>query len=241
MNKRNIGFIDNLTRAWDIFKGEPGMSLVGYLLFMAFITAAMYIICIGWIAWVIVLQFPLTAGLMIYYRRMSHGEKGDINQLFAPLKDIGKWMGVGWLYMLINIGTMIPLIGAIFVSALILIPAIQNISNGNSDAYIPLIALAVLIIFSGMLLTFVLSLVLVTRYMFVWFAAADGAGIVESFNQSAQLTEGIRWNLLAVYAGYMVLMMLGGLIFGIGQIVAAVLYMFGIALIYDDLKASTVS
>ncbi|MHB1457757.1 MAG: hypothetical protein ACYC0V_12685 [Armatimonadota bacterium] len=240
MYKRNIGFIDNLTKAWYIFKGEPGMSLAGYLIFLAVVTAAMYLICVGWIAWIVVFQFPLTAGLMVYYRNMSHGEKGDINQLFAPVKDIGKWMGVGWLSMLINIGAMLPLIGSIFVSALILIPAIQNASSGMSDTYIPLIALAVLLILSGMVLTFVLSLVFVTRYMFVWFTAADGAGIIESFNQSAQLTEGVRWNLLAVYAGYMVLMILGSIVLGVGQIVACILYLIGIALIYDDLKASTV-
>lgn len=230
-----IGFVDSLYKSWDIFKREPLLTLAGFLIYLAITYVAMYVICIGWIAWFLVLQFPVYGGLVIFYLRIVREQEAGLNLLFSTFRDIGKWLGVGWIYILVFVVSLLPLAVAGLVVGLIIYPVYQSTYINDPTISYVYISGMVLLVLTGFALTVVLSIVLTVRYMFAWYAAADGAGIVESFEQSSRMTEGYRLQLFGVMLGYMLLTIIGSALLGVGQILAAVLAAIAYGIIYISL------
>lgn len=230
-----IGFTDSLIKSWDVLKREPLLSLAGFLIYLAMTYVAVYVICIGWIAWFFVLQFPVYGGMIIFYLRIIRGQGGDLNILFSTFKDIGRWLGVGWIYLLIFIVSMLPLVIAGLTAGLIIYPIYQSAYISDPAVSGAYIAGMVLVILTGCILTVILSILFSVRYMFAWYAAADGVGIIESFEQSSCMTAGYRIQLFGVFLGYMLLTIIGSFLLGVGQILAAVLSIIAYGLIYISL------
>lgn len=230
-----IGFTDSLIKSWDVLKREPLLSLAGFLIYMAMTYVAVYVICIGWIIWFLVLQFPVYGGMVFFYLRIIRGQGADLSLLFSTLNDIGKWLGVGWIYFMIFIVSMLPLAIAGLITGLIIYPIYQSAYISNPAVSGIYIAGMVLIILTGSAITVVLSILFSVRYMFVWYAAADGAGIIESFEQSSRMTAGYGIQLFGIFLGYMLLTIIGSFLLGVGQILAAVLSIIAYGLIYISL------
>jgi len=110
-------------------------------------------------------------------------------------------------------------------------PAMPTIPSASA---IPAGAMAVLIVFG--LVSLVLYVIVALRFMFAYYAAADGEGIVESFKKSSDMTEGIRPQLLLVAIVLSLVGAAGAIACGIGIIVTGLLVWLAFAHIYVGLK-----
>ena len=233
---KRIHFGRAFSEGWDVFMKNAGIAIAGYLIIMGISTVAVYVLCIGTIGWTFFLAFPFAGGLTLFYLNMMKGRKPEINDVFAGFRDFGKWLGVGWLYILIFLGAMIPfmLSGMIAVvlyylreSALHSEPALAN------GLLVGMIASLII----GLAVSVVISVVLLLRYFFVYYTAAEGAGILEAFGRSAQLTRGVRFELLLIAILLTLFTMAGMLVFFVGQIFTALIAKMVYTSIYLDLKA----
>lgn len=81
---------------------------------------------------------------------------------------------------------------------------------------------------------------LALRYGFFWYAIVDGRkGIVESFKESARITDGVKWNLLLFVFACIGVMILGALCLGVGMLVAVPVVMLATAHLYRVLLAQS--
>lgn len=92
----------------------------------------------------------------------------------------------------------------------------------------------------GFLLLIVPGIYLALRYGFFWYAIVDGRkGIVESFKESARITEGVKWSLLLFVFACIGVMILGALLLGVGMLVAVPVAMLATAHLYRVLLAQS--
>lgn len=92
----------------------------------------------------------------------------------------------------------------------------------------------------GFLLLIVPGIYLALRYGFFWYAIVDGRkGIVESFKESARITEGVKWSLLLFVFACIGVMILGALCLGVGMLVAVPVAMLATAHLYRVLLSQS--
>lgn len=236
MNRKTIHFGQAFTEGWDVFKKNAGMAIAGYLIFMGLATVAGYIICVGTIAWVFFLQFPLWGGFTLFYLNMVKGRKPEINDIFAGFRDFGKWLGVGWLFILIFLASMIPLMISGLVAGVVLYPLRQAALDSEPALANGLLAGMIASLVIGAFVSAIIWIILTVRYFFVYYAAAEGAGVLEAFGQGAELTRGVRFQLLLIAILLTLFTMAGIVLFFIGQYFTAIIAKMVYTAIYLDLK-----
>jgi uncharacterized membrane protein len=93
-----------------------------------------------------------------------------------------------------------------------------------------------LLVSVGLLLLVVPGVYLAVRYGFVGFLVADGrADVLGAFRQSAQLTRGLRWSLLAFGLVLFAMNLLGALLCGLGLLATVPVSAFALAFVYRRL------
>lgn len=93
----------------------------------------------------------------------------------------------------------------------------------------------------GLFLLIVPGVYLALRYGFFWYAVVDGKkGIMESFQESAHITDGVKWSLLLFVFASLGVLLLGLLCFGIGMIVAVPVVMLATTHLYRVLLRQSV-
>lgn len=229
MNRKTIHFGQAFTEGWDVFKKNAGMAIAGYFVLQGIGIVLGYVLCVGTIAWVFFLQFPLFGGLTLFYLNMVKGRKPEINDVFAGFRDFGKWLGVGWLFILMFLGSMIPLVISGLVAGIVLYPLRQSALHSAPALANGLLAGMIASLVIGAFISAAIWIILIVRYFFVYYTAAEGAGVLEAFGQSAEITRGIRLELFVV-AILLTLFTMAGQLFTV--IVAKMVY----TAIYVDLK-----
>ena len=235
---KTIHFGQAFSEGWDAFKKNAGPAIAGYLIFLGIATAAGYILCIGTIAWFFFLIFPFWGGLTLFYLNIVKHKTPEINDIFAGFRDFGKWLGVGWLKILIFLGSMIPFVlsGTI---AVVLYYLRQSAANSEPALSNGLIVGMVVSLLFGFLASAVIWTYFMIRYFFVYFTAAEGAGVLEAFGQSAEITRGVRLELFLASIALALFTMAGMFLFIVGQYFTAMVAQTVYSAIYLDLKAQT--
>lgn len=235
MQEQRISLGRAFTQGWEAFRRDAGMAIVAYLIFTALATIASYIICVGWIAWGFFLGFVFSGGVTIFYLNMAKGGRPDIGHLFAAFNDFWKWVGVGWVFLIIVFLCLIPATFASLIAGLVLNPMRE--AAGTSAAANSVLASMVLLIVGGALISLLLILYFFVRYMFVWWIAAEGTGILESFGRSASLVSGRFWRLFWIFIVLQLFALSGLILLGIGQLVTYPISSLAIAALYLDVKS----
>ncbi len=223
MSTGKIDIQRSVTEAWDSLKRAPVECIAGALIYGYASGMLMLCCCIGLFAF-----FPLMGGFTILLLNVAKGRPAQFGDLLSGFNEYWKWMGLVSLIFLGYAATILPLIGTILVAV--------ALSAVNGDA---IVAVQILIVLFGLLTTFAAMLILSLRWFFVSYAAADGAGIGESFGISTRLASGhygmlFVVNLLIFFAGGMVSSITGGM----GTYFTSPMAMLIGAHIYLDLKQS---
>lgn len=223
MNTKSVSLGRAFSAGWASFTKYVGLLIGANLLYMV-ITFAGEVIPFLNILFLALVIPPLTGGLIILSLNAVRGTNPSINDLFAGFKDFGKWLGIYWLFFAVIAAAAIPLGLAALVAFLILEP------KGGPD----IVTQAVMGL--GIAITTILVFWLMIRYLFVWFIAAEGGAVVESFRRSAEMTKGIRLKLFGIYFVLMLFTYAGVIACGIGVIVTGIVAALAYAAIYLDLK-----
>lgn len=157
---------------------------------------------------IIFLLAPLFGGLSILLLNATRDNSPSINDLFSGYRNYWKWVG---LYFLIS---MIA-----FIAEFIGILGFSIMSLG--------IAISLVVLMTAIMV----------RWLFIFFAAADGAGIIESFKKSAEMTKGIRLPLFGILIVLWLFATAGVIACGIGVILTSIIAALAITSIYVDLKS----
>jgi len=93
----------------------------------------------------------------------------------------------------------------------------------------------------GLILFIFPGIYLMMKYMFVPYLILDkNMGVKESLKASGQMTQGIKWQLFAMYIAVLALNILGLIAFVVGIIVTSFVTSLAYILLYEDLYASRV-
>lgn len=171
--------------SWESLKAHPAETIVGFLLF-GVLGMAMLIPVLG-----LLVYFPLFGGLTMLYLKAARRQVPQIGDLFAGFKDLWKWVGVGLVFHGALLLASLPLIAAIVAAVIVC----GSESSASSQLCAATIAVAVV---CG-IATLIMYAYLTMRWFFVYYAAADGAGVLESFGRSSELSKGIRLQLFVVF------------------------------------------
>jgi uncharacterized membrane protein len=234
-NRKIIHFGQAFAEGWNVFMKNAGMAIAGYFIIMGIATVAGYILCIGQVAWIFLLQFPFFGGLTLFYLNMVKGRKPEINDIFAGFRDFGRWLGVGWLYIAIFLISMIPLLvsgavaGMLYYLRETALHSEPALANG-------LLAGMIISLVIGFVGSAAIWIVLLVRYFFAYYAAAEGAGVLEAFGRSAEMTRGVRFQLLLITILMTLFTAAGMLVFCMGQLFTALIAKMVYTAIYLDLK-----
>jgi len=183
VNPREISLSRCFAEGWEAFKAYPWLTIGGYAIYSV----------IGWVAshipginvlYFILAVFPLAGGFITLLLKILRRSNPRLEDLFDGFKDWVKWMGVGWLLILYVLIALI-ICG---IPAAILVTIADFILGANS-------ADGKIMIVIGGIITLVLLLIILMRWVFVYYVAADGANATQSIRGSTDLTEGIRFKL----------------------------------------------
>ncbi|HEY3297046.1 MAG TPA: hypothetical protein VGK34_00185 [Armatimonadota bacterium] len=221
MDTRFLSLKSLLTTGWELFKRRPAEAIVGYLLYAVLGGFSMLIPVVG-----LLVVFPLMGGLLTLYLKIAKGESCELNDLFSGFNVFGKWVGIGFLAVAFEIACFLPAIIAGVVGSVIE-------SSGRSVA-----GIEYMLMFPSILLSFCLVVGLSVTYGFGFFSAAEGPGMIEPFVRSAEMTRGIRlqivWAFLVLTCLQCLVSMVTG---GLGFLVTGPLYMLISAAVYLELKS----
>lgn len=200
MSTGTIDIQRSVTQAWDSMKRAPVECIVGALIYGYAGGMLAICCCLGLFG-----LFPLIGGFTILCMNVAKGRTAQLGDLLAGFNQYWKWMGLISLMCLGYTATMLPLTGTILVAV--------ALASMHSDA---VVAAQILIILLGVLTTITAIVILSLRWFFVLYAAAEGAGIGESFTVSARLANGryamlFLVNLLVFVGSGMVSSITGGM------------------------------
>ena len=156
----------------DAFKRYPGV-VIGVLALYGVLNLAGQNIPILGAFYVIFIQPPIAGGLVIFALNVINDRNPTVGDLFAGFQEYGKWMGTYWLLTAISLACLIP--------GLIVVGIGAALGLHDEDAFILVIVLA-----SVISVPIVIAVTL--RWMFVYYAAAEGRGTIYAFKRSSQLT-----------------------------------------------------
>lgn len=236
MNPKKVDIGGALSTGWARFQKYPGLAIGGLIV---------YAIVAGVLSWIPFVNFitiplvmpPIVGGLYIFFLKMTKDENPEIGDLFAGFSDYVRWLGVYWLFALIILLCFIPAFICIGIGMLMAGGAQSAAVNGNFEAVNSgLGAGAALLMVVGYIISFIIYLIVLPRYGFCFFAAAEGAGAVESIKQSAEITEGVRPIVLLSLIVFGIIGAVGAIACGIGVLITAPVAMMASASLYLSLK-----
>jgi len=216
----------DLGRAFSVgleaFKRYPGVTIGAVALYLVLNAAGEYIPILNFF-YAIFIQPPIVGGLVIFALNVINDRNPTVGDLFAGFQEYGKWMGTYWLLTAITLACCIP--------GLILLGIGAGLGLAGEDAFIPVVILAVL-----MSIAIVIAVTL--RWAFVYYAAAEGRGTLDAFKRSAELTEGVRPQLLLAMIVLGLFAMCGFIALVVGVVVTGAIALCAFAAIYHDLKTA---
>lgn len=221
----DISFGRSFSEGWAAFQKYAGLAIGGFVLYMVIAIAAEYT-GIG----AILALFPLVGGVIMLFLGIVKNLNPPIGTLFAGFSNVdnwARWLGLGWLLALYQL--LVMLVCAI-PAALLAIPGVLMLSNDRTAPMgIALLVLAYLfVIFASAAYTI--------RWIFVFFAGAEGATAFNAIRSSEALTEGLRWQLFWIVFLYGLINLAGALFCGIGIIFTGPVTQCGLAALYLDVK-----
>jgi len=184
-----VGLSAALSNGWSAFRDNMGLCigmlfLYGVVMMVsAFIPFA--IIFVGTI---------IVGGLVVFGLNVVSRRDPAVGDLFVGFQNYGRWLGAVLLYGVIMLAVMLPAI------AWLLIRMIQTgyfTSGSSSDPFGPYAAggpVYYVLYCLGLLVLYTLMM----RWYFYLPLIAEGAGIMEAFGKSVEMTEGIRWRLFGI-------------------------------------------
>lgn len=205
----------------DAFKRYPGAVIGAVALYLVLNVAGPNIPIVGFF-YGIFIQPPIVGGLVIFALNVINDRNPTVGDLFAGFQEYWKWMGTYWLLNAITLACLIP--GLIIVG-------IGIGGLGGEDALIPVVVLAVLI-------SAVIVIAVTLRWAFVYYAAAEGRGTLDAFTRSAELTQGVRLQLLGAIIVLGLFAMCGLIALVVGVLVTGAIALCAFAAIYRDLKTA---
>lgn len=221
MSASEVGVRRALSDGWASFLKNPGLMIGGSLLFFAISMVGSSIPVVGSL-YAILVAFPLQGGLTVFYLNLVRGTNPQIGDIFSGFSSYGKWMGVGWLLVAIEIPvllvTAIPILAALGIDNGVLQPQIRALSDGpRLDA---VRTTQYLVYGIGGVLTLIVVLVVcvkvLVRLAFVFYTAADGQDTMGALRESWRITEGVSLRLFGVTIVLGLVAMAGLIACGIG-------------------------
>lgn len=94
-----------------------------------------------------------------------------------------------------------------------------------------------LLVLGGLILLVIPGIYIAIRLSVVRYAVVDGASITESLRKSSALTKGDMWQLFLFFLAFIVINIIGALLFIVGLLVTIPATMIAMAHMYDKLKA----
>ncbi|MHB9026290.1 MAG: RING finger protein [Armatimonadota bacterium] len=171
---------------------------------------------------------PLMGGIILISLRAVNNHNPEVGDLFTEFQEYLKWLGVYFLYMAIGLACMVPLGIAALVGWLVSRGA--NISAVSMpDAMIgPLVV--------GGIISAVIAIPILLRLMLVYYLAAEGNGVIESFRKSWVMTHGRLLKIFGISFVLGLLSMLGIIACGIGILFTMPFYLSASAAMYNAVK-----
>lgn len=239
MQGRLAGSREALSAGWKAFK-RYAWVLIAVFIIDTVLTFVVGRNRVANYAFAVLAMGPLAGGLAIVNLKAVRGQRPSVGDLFAGFRDYVRWIGAYWFYVVIISIADIPLaVGTISVLGLrglryFHVPPVVElhaiIKSAGSDP------LSLAVIYTTAMITSVLSILILLRYGFAYYELVDGAGVVESFRRSAELTRGIRLRLLGVFIVLGLFAAAGLAACGVGFIVTGSVAQLAFVYIYTQLK-----
>jgi uncharacterized membrane protein len=224
MQAKSVSVGRAFSLGFDAFKRHPGVMIGVSILYLVLNAVGQNIPILGSLFAILVAP-PIVGGLAIFVLNVINDRNPTVGDLFAGFQRYGTWMGVYWLFAAISLACFIP--GLILVG----IGALLGRSGGDEALIIAIVL--------GALISLVILIAVTLRWMFVYYSAAEGRGTMDAFKRSAQITEGVRPQLLWAYIVVGLFSISGVIALGVGIIVTFPIAMCAFASIYRDLEAAT--
>ncbi len=93
------------------------------------------------------------------------------------------------------------------------------------------------LVFAGLILLIIPGIYFALRFSMVRYAVLDGAGVMESFEKSTKMTDGLKWQLLGFFAVVIVINIIGAILLMVGLLVTIPVTMIAMGQVYLKLKA----
>lgn len=242
MSARSLSIGRAISVSWTTFLRYPGLTIGGFLIYNAITYLISAIPFVGGLASLVVVP-ALLGGIYIFDLNLVRNNNPKLEDLFAGFNRYIIWLGLYWLWLGVMLLALIP-------AGIGLLVAI--IASGGANTYntmaappgygmhqpsflntIPIWAWGVLAI--GIIVSFVIIVILSVRYIFAWYVAADGEGIIESFKRSSELTEGKRLRLFWIFIVIGLFSVAGVIALGIGILFTMMLSWLAYTSIYINL------
>ncbi|MFQ3549171.1 MAG: hypothetical protein SNJ70_05420 [Armatimonadota bacterium] len=220
----NLSFGNLFRLAIESFKKFTMLSIVGYLIYSAIQGAASNIPVIN-IIFSIVFVFPLTGGFTLFFIKLTKNIEPSFGELFDGFKEIPRWMGVGWLFILY--------VAVVFVIAGIPLWIGFGIFSTSPDNPASIFAL----VFLG-LISILIAFIVIARWAFVYYVAADeGLTAKAAIARSEYLTEGFRPQIYFYTIIFMLFGFAGAIALGVGILVTLPIAQLGLTHMYLTIKS----
>lgn len=237
----DINIFDILTRAWACFSKRLGLVLA--VVVIELIVALVFCAIPGLnVIYSLFVQCAIAGGVTIFLLKAVRGGDPEVGDLVQGFRDYLKWEAVGLLrgfvFLVICIPGLITLGAAGFFNQHMRVPLPPGIPTEDLPFDVPsaMDPHAYIMIGAGALITLLIAGYFMLRWLYVLPCAADGAGILDAFGQSAQLTRGRYGQLGMIYLGLGFVNLLGGLLCCVGGIFTSGLTYLAHMIVYDDLR-----
>lgn len=236
MQSKLLTASEALSQGWETYKQFFGLVLGGYLIYgvVAFIGAVIPFVNF---LFVLLVLPPLVGGFVRFMLGVARKESPQFSVLFEGFNEYGKWMGVTWAWIAILAICAVPFVLLVTIAEAIAGPISNALARDFWDIAEPL---RLILGGIGLVAGIVILLILLSRYLFVMFIAAEHTiSTRDAFRQSAVMTDGFRPKLLWLILQLGLFSFVGGLALGIGQLVTAPVAQLGFIAVYLELKSSS--
>lgn len=225
MNTQDITLGRCFSEGWEVFKRNAGLAILAYFLYMLLASAAG-----GTQIGSIVAAFPLAGGFTMLFLGLQKGLNAEIATLFAGFAGVNnwvRWLGVGWLLFLYQMIVFVVclIIGGIPIAGGAIVLSCAHCIPGG-----------VLLIVVGCLFTIVACAYYCIRWLFVFFAASEGATALDAIAISEHLTDGVRLRLFWIMIVLTLFNLAGMLFCCIGTLFTCPLTQSVLSALYLDVK-----
>lgn len=185
----DVGLGACLTNGWNAFRDNMGLC-IGTL-----VIGILLMIPVAIIPIVNILILPvLFGGVVIFGLNVINRNNPGIGDLFAGFQNFGRWLGAILLHGLIMMLPMLPAIAWVVTRTIQTEGVATSAGSGTFDVLGAEGPIYYLLYLGGMAVMYYLQM----RWYFYHPLIAEGAGIMEAFGKSVEMTEGIRWRLFGI-------------------------------------------